>query len=201
MAHCVTSKWRNISHYCRPLRQYDVWFPCPDNREALTAAPTAHSVLKQAFRVHHWTSSEASLRHSSGWRTEAFPLSSVICAPVIYTVKIGIATCAFGECKILMQSGLYSRFLYSYCILCDFLMKILRSSSIFRSNWPGNGMCVVGSIISDWCLPCQQWCKYGAPVRVVRNIQRLTTVTALVCGIRFVLFVCLFPSSTSPFVL
>ena len=26
---------------------------CSDNREALTAAPTAHRVQKQAFRVHH----------------------------------------------------------------------------------------------------------------------------------------------------
>ena len=83
VAHCVTARLRNFSHYCRPLRQYDVWFTCSGNREALTAAPTAHSVQKHAFRVHHWTSGEASLRHSSGWGTEAFPLSSVICAPVV----------------------------------------------------------------------------------------------------------------------
>ena len=25
VAHCVTAKWRNFSHYCRPLRHYDVW--------------------------------------------------------------------------------------------------------------------------------------------------------------------------------
>ena len=25
MAHCVTARWRNFSHYCRPLRNYDVW--------------------------------------------------------------------------------------------------------------------------------------------------------------------------------
>ena len=24
LAHCVTARWRNVSHYCRPLRQYDV---------------------------------------------------------------------------------------------------------------------------------------------------------------------------------
>ena len=83
VAHCVTARWRNFSHYSRPLRQYDVWFTCYDNREALTAAPTAHSVQKQAFRVDHWTSREASLRHSSGWGTEALSLSSVICAPVL----------------------------------------------------------------------------------------------------------------------
>ena len=83
VAHCFTARWRNLSHYCRPLRQYDVWFTCSDNREAPTAEPKAHSVQKQAFRVHHWTSKEASLRHSSGWGTEAFPLSSVICALVV----------------------------------------------------------------------------------------------------------------------
>ena len=25
VAHCVTARWRNFSHYCRPLRHYDVW--------------------------------------------------------------------------------------------------------------------------------------------------------------------------------
>ena len=32
---------------------HHVSMTCSDNREALTAAPTAHSVPKQAFRVHH----------------------------------------------------------------------------------------------------------------------------------------------------
>ena len=35
VAHCVTARWRKFSHYCRPLRHYDVWFACSDNREAL----------------------------------------------------------------------------------------------------------------------------------------------------------------------
>ena len=51
VAHCVTARWRNFSHYCRPLRQYDVWFTCSEHKEALTAAPTAHGVHKEAFRV------------------------------------------------------------------------------------------------------------------------------------------------------
>ena len=25
VAHCVPARWRNFSHYCRPLRHYDVW--------------------------------------------------------------------------------------------------------------------------------------------------------------------------------
>ena len=25
VAHCVTARWRNFSHYCRPLRHYNVW--------------------------------------------------------------------------------------------------------------------------------------------------------------------------------
>ena len=73
VAHCVTARWRNLSHYCRPLRQYDVRITCSDNREALTAAQTAHNLQKQAFIVHHWTSREASLRHSSGWGLKRFP--------------------------------------------------------------------------------------------------------------------------------
>ena len=34
--------------------------------------------------VRHWTSREASLRHSSGWELPTFPLSIVICAPVVW---------------------------------------------------------------------------------------------------------------------
>ena len=60
---------------------------CSDNKETLTAAPTAHSVQKQAVRVHHWASREASLRHCSGLGTEAFPLTSVICAAVVLQVR------------------------------------------------------------------------------------------------------------------
>ena len=73
VAHCITVRWRNFSHYCRPLRHYDVWFTCSDNRDVLTAAPTAHGIHKQAFRARHWTSREASLRHSSGWGLKRFP--------------------------------------------------------------------------------------------------------------------------------
>ena len=42
----------------------------------------AHCVTARWRNFSHWTSRETSLRHSSGWGTEAFPLSSVICAPV-----------------------------------------------------------------------------------------------------------------------
>ena len=38
-------------HYCRPLRQYDVWFTCSEHREALPGAPTEHGVHKQEFTV------------------------------------------------------------------------------------------------------------------------------------------------------
>ena len=51
VAHCVTARWRNFSHYCCPLRQYDVWFTCSEHREALTDAPIAHDVHKQEFTV------------------------------------------------------------------------------------------------------------------------------------------------------
>ena len=51
VAHCVTARWRNFSHYCRPLRQYDVWFTCSEHTEALTGAPTAYGVHKREFTV------------------------------------------------------------------------------------------------------------------------------------------------------
>ena len=55
VAHCVPARWRNFSHYCRPLRQYDVWITCSEHREALTAAPTADGVHIQAIRVQWWS--------------------------------------------------------------------------------------------------------------------------------------------------
>ena len=51
VAHCVTARWCNFSHYCCPLRQYDVWFTYSEHREALAGAPTAHGVQKQEFLV------------------------------------------------------------------------------------------------------------------------------------------------------
>ena len=79
VAHCVTARRLNFSHYCRPLRQYDVWFTCSVYREALPGAPTANDGHKQEFTVQggkyivpHSTSREASLRHSSGWGTWSF---------------------------------------------------------------------------------------------------------------------------------
>ena len=51
MAHCATAGWRNFSHYCCPLQQYDVWVTCSEHREALTGAPTAHDVHKQELTV------------------------------------------------------------------------------------------------------------------------------------------------------
>ena len=44
VAHCVTARWRNFSHYCRPLRQHEVWLTCSEHREALPGAPTAHDL-------------------------------------------------------------------------------------------------------------------------------------------------------------
>ena len=75
VAHCVTPRWRNFFHYCRSLRQHDVWFTCYEHRGALTAH-RQHTVYKNKRLqckdevhtvVRHWTSREASLRHSSGW--------------------------------------------------------------------------------------------------------------------------------------
>ena len=51
VAHYVTGRLRNFSHYFRPLRQYDVSFTCSENREALPGAPTAHGVHEQEFTV------------------------------------------------------------------------------------------------------------------------------------------------------
>ena len=72
----ATSVWRLI---------YVFWAQRSTDRRADSTRCTQTSVYSRRVKyiVRHWTSREASLRHSIGWGTEAFPLSSVICAPVV----------------------------------------------------------------------------------------------------------------------
>ena len=74
-----------VAHY--------VSMTCSEHREALTAAPTAGGLHKQAIRVQGWSTYFATeqvgrLRYVTAvdGATEAFPLSSVICAPVLYHI-------------------------------------------------------------------------------------------------------------------
>ena len=80
VAHCVTARWRNFSHYCRPLRHYDVWLRVLITEKHWQQC-RQHTVYRNK-RLEFATELIGKLRHSSGWGTEAFPLSRVICAPV-----------------------------------------------------------------------------------------------------------------------
>ena len=73
----TTSVWRLI---------YVFWAQRSNGRLADSTQCTQTSVYsaRAKYIVRHWTCREASLRHSSGW---GFPLSSVICAPVVYLFK------------------------------------------------------------------------------------------------------------------
>ena len=94
VTHCVTVRRRNFSHYCRPLRQYDVSLTCTEHREALTARGqhTAYTNkrLQCKDEVHI-----SPLNKQGGFVTsqqqmgglKRFPLSSVISAPVVQTLR------------------------------------------------------------------------------------------------------------------
>ena len=75
VGHCVTGRWRNFSHYYRPLRQYDVWYVFWAQRSTARCADSTRCTQTRVYSamgkyvVRHWTSREASLRHSSGWGT------------------------------------------------------------------------------------------------------------------------------------
>ena len=67
---------------------------CSEHREVLSGAPTAHGVYKQEFAVQEGSTYFATeqvgrLRYVTAvdGGLEAFPLSIVICAPVVYTNK------------------------------------------------------------------------------------------------------------------
>ena len=132
VAHCVTAWWRNFSHYCLPLRQYDVWFTCSEYREELPGAPTAHGVHKQEFTVqggstYFATEEVGRLRYVTAvdGRLEAFPLSIVICAPVCYTLD-------WKEIKLLFTHSYRSLCVhYSVAAARDLETRKLTSNVIF----------------------------------------------------------------------
>ena len=72
VAHCVTARWRNFSHYYCPLRLINVYWAqrstglCADSTR--WTQTRVHSARRK-YIVCHWTSREASLRHSCGWGT------------------------------------------------------------------------------------------------------------------------------------
>ena len=72
VAHCVTARWRNFSHYCCPLCQYDVFWAQRSTRrcaDRTRCTQTRVYSVRGKCIVRHWTSREATLRHSSGWGT------------------------------------------------------------------------------------------------------------------------------------
>ena len=70
VAHCATPGWRNFSHYCCPLRQFDVFWAqrstdrCADRTRC---TQTRVYIARGKCIVRHCTSREDTLRHSSGW--------------------------------------------------------------------------------------------------------------------------------------
>ena len=121
VAHCVTVRWRNFSHYCCPLRQYDVWVTCSEHREALAGEPTAHDVHKQEFTVQGGSTQFASeqvgrLRCVTAvdGGIEAFPFSIVICAPMVYIVPSVKTVGSWIGCKKLSRVRTVCPFICPY---------------------------------------------------------------------------------------
>ena len=82
----------NFSHYCCPLRQYDVFWA---QRSTDRCADRTRCTHKRVYRatgkciVGHWTSKEATLRHSSGWGTwSVSPQYRDLRTRVLYTQSI-----------------------------------------------------------------------------------------------------------------
>ena len=78
VAHCVNARWRNFSHCCShyvsmtsDLRVLSTEKHWPVRRQH-TMYTNKSSQCRGKYIVLHWTSREASLRHSSGWGTWSF---------------------------------------------------------------------------------------------------------------------------------
>ena len=82
VAHCVTGRWRNVSHYCRPLRLIYVFWAqrstCSVHRQHTVYANS----VREKYIVRHWSSREASFRHKSEWGNwKRFPAISWFAHP------------------------------------------------------------------------------------------------------------------------
>ena len=81
VAHCVTGRWRNVSHYCSTTSDL-----CVLSTEKHCSVRRQHTVYANSARgkyiVRHWSSRETSLRHSSGWgNLKRFPSVSWFAHP------------------------------------------------------------------------------------------------------------------------
>ena len=79
----IVAHYVSVTSDLRVLSTEKHWVP----RRKHTVYTNKRLECKGKYIVRHWTSREASLLHSRSWGTEAFPLSSVICAPVLYTLQ------------------------------------------------------------------------------------------------------------------
>ena len=149
MAHCVTARWRNFSHYCRPLRHYDVWFTWSDNREALQPRRrhTVYTNKRLEFATEHVgklryvTAVEGELKRFPWVAWFAHPCSKRLfvytvwcrcggqCFSVLRTHKSDVIlsgrsydTEQWHNVTLLRTRAVGPMFLYSYLVHCKFLL-------------------------------------------------------------------------------
>ena len=77
LPHCVTARWRNFSHYCRPLRHYDVWLRVlitekhwqPRRQHTVYRNKSLEFATEQVGRVRYVTAVDGGLKRfpSAAW--------------------------------------------------------------------------------------------------------------------------------------
>ena len=79
VAHCVTARWRNYSHYCHSLRHYDVWL-----RVLITEK---HWQPRRQHTVHSGSDTQ-----SSGKKFSSITLTKTVVSMFIISTNIYIST-------------------------------------------------------------------------------------------------------------
>ena len=92
VAHCVTGRWRNVSHYCRPLHLIYVFWAQRSTARCSVSTRCAQTRVYSARGkniVRHLTSREVSLRHRNGWGTwNVSPQYRDLCTRALYCLQM-----------------------------------------------------------------------------------------------------------------
>ena len=131
VAHCVTRRWRNVSHYCRPLGLIYVFWAqrstarCADSTRCIQ---TRVYSARRKYIVRHRTSREASLRHCSGWGTWSV-------SPQYRDLRTRGLGSTIGDGQTDRHTHTHRHFFWNTCLDCgsDVEAKMIKKNPIFHS--------------------------------------------------------------------
>ena len=110
VTHCVTARWRNFSHYCRPLRHCDVWLRVlitekhwqPRRQHTVYRNKLLEFATEQVGKLRYVTAVAGGLKRFPwvAWFAHPWSMSSSNASPGIFWTKIFNYLYSFGTLLI-----------------------------------------------------------------------------------------------------